>query len=144
MLTLVGLQSTMPSHSNPVSDKKISLQTSSDVGADVAAIFERACNDCHSNNTKWRWYTYVVPVAWFTVGHVNDGRAELNFSEWGSYSERKKDTRLKAICDLCHRGEMPLPSYVLVHSDAGLSSEEVEKICEWVTKERSILALGQK
>ncbi len=84
-------------------------------------------------------YTYIAPVSWYTIGHVTKGRAELNFSEWGRYGLRKKDTRLKAICDQCQRGEMPIPSYALVHPGVRLSPDEVKRICEWTAEERNRL-----
>ena len=90
--------------------------------------------------TNWRWYTYIAPISWLTVGHVNDGRAELNFSEWGTYKARKQFTRLNAICELCKRGEMPTPSYAWIHAEARLTPEEVKKICEWTSEERNRLS----
>jgi len=138
-LILVGLQFTSPPHTNPPFDEAQTLQGVSSLPPDVAALFDRSCVDCHSNKTNWRWYTYVAPVSWYTVGHVNDGRSELNFSEWGTYSARKKGTRLNAICDLCQRGEMPLGSYALVHREVVLSPDEVKRICEWTEAERSRL-----
>jgi hypothetical protein len=101
----------------------------------VSAIFAHSCNDCHSNKTNWRWYTYVAPVSWFTVGHVNEGREELNFSVWGSYGQRKKETRLRAICQQVEKGEMPLSSYTLVHRDTKLSPDQVRTICDWTRQE---------
>lgn len=134
-LIFIGLQFKFPAHTNPPFDETQSLQAVTAVPADVAALFARSCSDCHSNNTYWRWYTYVAPVSWFTVGHVNEGRSELNFSEWGLYTPRRKETRLRAICEQCQKGEMPLPSYVFVHRDLKLSPAQVRTICEWTKAE---------
>jgi len=139
-LIFFGLQFTSPSRTNPPIDKNKTLQATADVPADVSATLTRSCNDCHSNQTKWQWYTHVAPASWFTVGHVNDGRSELNFSEWGNYGDRMKQTRLSALCELVKQGEMPLASYTLLHSDAILSPEERKIICDWTEKERSRLA----
>src|ERR1051326_6063031 len=114
-LTFIGLQFTNPARTNPPIDQSRTLEATTAVPPEVSASFARSCNDCHSNKTNWRWYTYVAPVSWYTVGHVNDGRTELNFSEWGTYSTRRKETRLNAICSQCRRGNMPLSSYALVH-----------------------------
>lgn len=143
-LMFIGLHFTTPPHTNPTFDEAQTLQGVTAVPSEVSALFDRSCNDCHSNKTNWRWYTYVAPVSWFTVGHVNDGRTELNFSEWGTYGVRKKDTRLKAICDQCQRGEMPLASYALVHPQVKLSSDEVKMICEWTAKERSRVTVERR
>ena len=140
---VVGLQFTTPAHTNPPSDEMQGLQKSTTVPSGVLALFERSCYDCHSNTTDWRWYTYVAPVSWYTVGHVNTGRAKLNFSLWGTYSAHKKDNRLEGICDQCQRGEMPLPSYALIHPQVKLSPDDVSMICAWASTERSRLASAQ-
>jgi len=108
--------------------------------AETRALAKRACFDCHSNETRYPWYSNIAPVSWLTVGHVNDGRSELNFSAWGSYGERMKETRLRAICELCEHGAMPPASYALVHRDVALSRDQVRTICEWTAKESRRLA----
>jgi heme-binding protein len=140
-LIFIGLQFTTPAHTNPPFNEAQALEGTTVVPADVSALFARSCNDCHSNKTNWRWYTYVAPVSWFTVGHVKDGRAELNFSEWGGYGVRLKETRLKAICDQCQRGNMPLASYARMHREVLLSPDEVKRICDWSAAEGRRLAL---
>ena len=134
-LIFIGLQFTTPSHTNPPFDEAQTLQGVAVVPANISAVFTRSCNDCHSNKTSWRWYTYVAPVSWFTVGHVNDGRAELNFSEWGRYGARMKVTRLHAICEQSEKGTMPIASYVFVHRDAKISRDEAGAICNWTKQE---------
>lgn len=138
-LSFIGLQFTTPRHTNPLFDEAQTLQGITAVPPDISVLFTRSCNDCHSNKTNWRWYTYVAPVSWLTVGHVNKGRAELNFSEWGHYRTRMKETRLKAICAQCQSRTMPLASYALVHQEVNLSAEEVKMICEWTETERKHL-----
>ncbi len=136
---VIGLQFTTPRHTNPFFTEAQTLQAMTAVPPEVSALFARSCNDCHSNQTNWRWYTYVAPVSWFTVGHVNKGRAELNFSEWERYRPRMKETRLKAICVQCRGGTMPLASYAFVHREVRLSPEEVKMICEWTERARKEL-----
>jgi heme-binding protein len=136
----MGLQLAGPSHSNPPFDESTSLERTTDVPADVARTFAVACNDCHSNKTHWRWYTYVAPVSWLTVGHVTRGRAELNFSVWGTYGSRMRETRLRRICGLSREGAMPLPSYTLVHPSAKLSPDQIAAICEWTGKTDSFVS----
>jgi len=139
-LILIGLQFTNPAHTNPPFDQSEALESMTTVPAEVLDILAHSCNDCHSNKTDWRWYTYIAPVSWFTVGHVNRGRSELNFSEWGSYSERMKETRLRAICEQCEKGSMPMASYAFVHRDVKLSRDQVRAICEWTRQEGQRLA----
>ena len=139
-LTFAGLQFTSPARTNPPFEETQTLEAMTEVPAEVSAVFARSCNDCHSNKTNWRWYTHVAPVSWFIVGHVNDGRSELNFSEWGSYGRRMKESRLSAICAHIEQGTMPLASYALAHWNVMLSPDEVRMICEWTKKERRRLA----
>jgi hypothetical protein len=134
-LAFIGLQFTNPARTNPPFDESQTLESTTAVPAEVSAIFVHSCNDCHSNKTNWRWYTYVAPVSWFTVGHVHEGRSELNFSVWGSYRDRMKETRLRAICQQSEKGTMPLDSYAFVHRDTKLSREQASVICEWTKRE---------
>ena len=127
----LGLQLTSPSRTNPPIDESKTLQTLVNVPADVSDILSRSCSDCHSNQTKWVWYTHVAPVSWFTGNHVNEGRRELNFSEWGTYNDKKKGRRLDQICELVEKKEMPINSYLLLHSEAKLSDEDIKKLCDW-------------
>lgn len=51
------------------------------VPANVSTILDKACNDCHSNNTRYPWYNNIQPVAWWLDNHVQEGKGELNFNE---------------------------------------------------------------
>jgi hypothetical protein len=138
-LAFAGLQFTGPAHTNPETDGSLSLERSERVPADVARTLAAACSDCHSNRTTWPLYSYVAPVSWWTIHHVNRGRAELNFSIWGTYGSRTRETRLRAICELAEKGEMPLRSYVMAHPDARISADDVERLCEWTGEAAAIL-----
>tara|TARA_R110002126_G_scaffold27328_10_gene91747 strand:- start:404 stop:859 length:456 start_codon:yes stop_codon:yes gene_type:complete len=83
-----------------------------------------SCYDCHSNNTYYPWYNKIQPVAWFLEDHINDGKKELNFNEWDTYSERRKNSKLKSIVKQIEGNEMPLFSYTLIHKDAIFSEED--------------------
>ena len=135
VLIVIGLQFTNPAHTNPPVDESKALENMTALPSEVSHVFANSCSDCHSNKTNWRWYTYIAPVSWFTVGHVNQGRSELNFSVWGSYSVRLKETRLKAICQQSEKGTMPLASYAFVHREVKLSPDQVRGICDWTKQE---------
>lgn len=142
-LIFVGMQLTSPSRTNPSIDETKTLFAMTDVPVEVSAALTRSCNNCHSNRTEWPWYSHIAPVSWFTVGHVNDARSELNFSEWGNYGERMKQTRLAALCGLVREEQMPLPSYLILHSEVRLSTDERKMICDWTEVERGRLAAKQ-
>jgi len=103
-------------------------------------VFARACADCHSNETRWPWYSHVAPTSWFVTGHVNHARRHMNLSEWAKYDARAADRKLKSICSMARDGRMPLPSYLPMHPDAKLTSQDVDALCEWTEQQRARLA----
>ena len=120
--------------------KNLSGQTSSNditlvhpVPGEVKTILAKACYDCHSNNTRYPWYAEIQPVAWWLNDHIEEGKHELNYSEFASYSLRKQYRRLEQTADLVKEGEMPLESYTLIHADAKLSENEKQALYAWVS-----------
>jgi len=93
-----------------------------------------SCYDCHSNNTNYPWYNKIQPVAWFLEDHINEGKAELNFSEWGSLSNRRKSSKLRSIIKQIESDKMPLEFYKSIHKDAEFSEEEKTTIIQWITQ----------
>ncbi len=91
---------------------------------DVKSILAKACYDCHSSTTTYPWYSYVTPVNFWQQDHINEAREELNFSDWGNYSAKRIDKKLKEIKHEISEGDMPLPSYTWMHSDAQLSDAQ--------------------
>ena len=100
----------------------------------VQRVLKTACYDCHSNNTNYPWYANIQPMSWLLAHHVKEGKAELNFSEFGSYTIRRQRSKLKSIASQVKDGEMPIWSYTLMHKDANLSKEEKALIIDWATK----------
>jgi hypothetical protein len=88
----------------------------------------RACFDCHSNETRWPWYSNVAPASWFAQRHVDEGRRVLNFSEWQRPQEEASEST-EAILE----GEMPLRSYTLLHAAARLSAAERQSLAQGLT-----------
>lgn len=100
---------------------------------DVAAILDRACYDCHSNNTRYPWYNAVQPVNWWLNKHILDGQDELNFSEFGRYSAKKQNHKWEEMVDELKDNNMPLKSYTLLHPEARLSAAEKELLISWAS-----------
>lgn len=107
------------------------------LNAEMAGLLKTACYDCHSNQPRYPWYASVAPLSWKVAEHIEHGRKELNFSEWASYSARKRDHKLEEIVEEVEVGNMPLPAYVTFHSEANLSAEEFEMLKAWMEKERA-------
>ena len=95
---------------------------------ETKAIAERACYDCHSNNTHWPWYSYVAPVSWRVADHVEHGREHLNFTDWTQPNED-----LEENIEVIEEGEMPLSDYLRLHPEAKLTEAEKEQLIAGLT-----------
>jgi hypothetical protein len=101
------------------------------VPENVATVIEKACNDCHSNNTVYPWYTNIQPIGLWMQNHVNEGKKEFNFDEFLTYSPKKAHHKLDEVIDQVKEGEMPLDSYTWIHKNAILSQEEKTALVDW-------------
>jgi len=107
------------------------LLMNTQVDAEVAGLLRASCYDCHSMETKYPWYSKISPVSGFLFDHIEEGRDELNFSNWQTYEKRRKLRKLKEIQEEIEEGEMPMKSYTLVHGEARLSDSQKELIINW-------------
>jgi hypothetical protein len=98
---------------------------------EVKIILDKACYDCHSNNTKYPWYANVQPVAWWLDHHVDEGKGEINFDEFLTYPPKKARHKMEEVNEMVKEGEMPLNSYTWVHKDAVLTQAEKLVLAEW-------------
>jgi hypothetical protein len=133
----IGIQVVRPDRRNPPVVAAHSLLPKA--SADVSAILDRSCRDCHSNETRWPLYSQVAPMSWLVANHVHSGRDRFNYSEWTTYDSDEQDKLLGGMCSLAKRGRMPLPSYLLIHRAAALSPANVTAICAWSEKMRDTL-----
>ena len=103
------------------------------VPADVLLVLKTSCYDCHSNNTYYPWYSSIQPVAAWLGNHIDEGKSELNFSEFGNYSVLRKYRKLEEINEQVKENEMPLTSYTIIHRNAKLEESKKLLIANWVT-----------
>jgi len=136
---LLVIQVFRPARTNPPFDPARTMQARTHLPPKVGAILDRACLDCHSNQTRWPWYSQVAPVSWFVTHHVKEGRRHLNFSQWAEKT-KIQDHDLFEICEQVKKGEMPISSYTWVHHGSVLAPGEAETICEWTKEEQERLA----
>lgn len=122
----LGMQLIVPSKTNPAVDKTKEITAPEN----VKTVLKKACYDCHSNETKWPWYTSVAPFSWIAATHVAEGRAWVNFSEWENYEEANK-TKLKKLIFRAASHAMPPHTYKLMHKEAELTAEEKKLIRDW-------------
>lgn len=117
--------------------KNTSNDTSRDISKsyvlpeNVKIILAKACNDCHSNNTRYPWYAEVQPVSWWLASHVKDGKRHLNFNEFDKYKIARQYEKLEECIKEVKEGGMPLPSYTWIHKEAILTTEEKEILYNW-------------
>ncbi|HSS21748.1 MAG TPA: heme-binding domain-containing protein [Pyrinomonadaceae bacterium] len=135
VICFIAIQFVRPARTNPTAEPTQAIESHLEVTPQVSAIFDRSCNDCHSNKTRWPWYSNVAPVSWFVIDHVNEGRDNVNFSEWGKYEPRVAANLLKQMCRETRAGVMPLSSYTPMHPGAKLSPDDVKTICDWASSE---------
>ena len=102
----------------------------------ITKTIKNACYDCHSNNTKYPWYSKIQPVSLLMDKHVRDGKKELNFNEFTSYSKRKQKSKLKSIISQIEKKEMPLKGYTLLHNEAGISDTMRVTLTNWLERLR--------
>ncbi|MEP6742968.1 MAG: heme-binding domain-containing protein [bacterium] len=133
----VLIQFYRPAKTNPAIDPSRTIEAQLHVTPEVSAIMDRSCNDCHSNKSRWPWYSNVAPVSWLVIGDVNDGRGAMNFSEWGNYDKDKQSRRLRDICEQVTDGQMPLSIYTPMHPGSKLSADDVKTLCDWANAERA-------
>ncbi len=134
VILLAGAQFFRPDRSNPPVNPAATFEAVAAPGPEFTAVVSRACYNCHSNITVWPWYSRIAPVSWLVADDVKEGRAHLNFSEWGSLGPDVARTRLKDICDEVQSGGMPLWQYRLVHPEAKLSEQDVKVLCSASTR----------
>jgi len=139
VVAFVGMQFVRPARTNPPYDPANELRAPQP----VQAILERSCYDCHSSRTRWRWYSHVAPLSWTLVHDVDEGRAEMSFTNWKQYPPRDADHLLEEICEVVEKGEMPLRGYVFMHPRAQLLAADKAALCAWAAEERAKLAASR-
>ena len=104
---------------------------------EVKAILERACYDCHSNNTRYPWYAHVQPVAWWLNDHIQEGKEHFSIVEFGAYPKKRQLHKLEELIEELEEDKMPLPNYRRLHAEARLTAEEVAKRTAWTASVRT-------
>lgn len=132
------IPSDLPENSDKVSYDLIQTENPPEK---VRAILYKACYDCHSNQTRYPWYSYIAPVSWLVSRDIKVGRGELNLSDWAELSKRKKIKILNEISEEVEKKNMPLKIYTVIHRNAILSEDEIRTISNW-TKNVSNQILG--
>jgi len=128
----VAIQFIRPDLSNPPVDPALDIQQVLQAPTEVHAILQGACYDCHSNETKYPWYSQVAPVSWWLADHIQEGREHLNFSTIGSLPAKERAEVLGEAAEEVQEGEMPLNSYTWTHPAARLNATQRDLVLTWL------------
>lgn len=139
LVVLVVIQFIRPERNISELPSQNDIRVHYSVPANVESVLKRACYDCHSNNTNYPWYANIQPVLWWLQDHIEEGKEELNFSEFATYSAKKADHKLDEVIEMVEEEEMPLESYTYIHKDAVLSSSEKKLLMDWAADLRKMI-----
>jgi hypothetical protein len=139
LVLFIGIQFYHAKPNKSTADEAYYIGKTYPVPEDVKSILAKACNDCHSNNTRYPWYAKVQPVDWWTNRHVQEGKRELNFDGFTDHSPRFQFNKMDALIEQVKENEMPLNSYLWIHKDAKLTSDEKLKLSNWAESVRDSL-----
>lgn len=141
-LVLIAIQFIRPAKNLSATPSLHDLTVVQPTPPEVKQLLSVACYDCHSNNTRYPWYAEIQPLGWWLASHVRDGKAELNFSEFGTYPAKKAARKLELAIDEIDGRKMPLPSYRLSHGDARLSDAQIKLLSDWFDETHERIAEG--
>lgn len=133
---LVAAQFIRPDLSSPAANPAYAFEAIGNPNPELLSMLKRSCYDCHSYSTVWPWYSRVAPASWLVADDVKEGRAHLNFSEWGLLSPEMARSKLHSACEEVREGEMPLVQYRLIHWNARPADQEIAHLCAAAEKAR--------
>lgn len=111
---------------------------------EVTHVLKIACYDCHSNQPTYPWYSNIAPVSWWMQNHIDEGSHHLNFSIWGTYSEKRKDHKLEECIEMVEENEMPLGTYTWIHKEAKLSDAQKMQLVEFFKAIKSTIVVPEE
>ncbi len=113
------------------------------ISSEVSTILKGSCYDCHSNETNYPWYTNVVPISWLINHDVEEGRGELNFSNWAEYSDKRKHHKLDELIEEVQEGEMPMEAYTVIHQGSKLDDGQIAALTKWAKEEMAKINIAE-
>jgi hypothetical protein len=113
------------------------------IDPETLALIQRACQNCHSQNTRWPWYSHVAPVSGLLARDVQQARSHMNLSQWQDYSTDDRLRLLSAIGSAARNHVMPPQRYLLLHPEARLSDLERQQLYRWTRTERSHISASE-
>lgn len=142
-ILFIAIQFIRPSHNKKEQVLSDDISKVVMVPDSIQSILKNSCYDCHSNNTRYPWYSNIQPVYWFMNNDIKKGKKELNFDEFGSYSPRRQLSKLSGIENAITEEIMPLSSYLLMHNTAKLSPNEKTMLIKWAQQSADSLSANE-
>jgi exonuclease VII small subunit len=140
LVVLVIIQFIQPSYNKGNAEAATDITHVVQVPDSVMSLLKTSCYDCHSNNTNYPWYSKITPVNWWLKNHIDEGKRELNFSTFANGSFRRKHKKLEETAEQIEKHEMPLDSYLWIHSEAKLNDTQRKTIIDWAkTAQKQVL-----
>ncbi|MBC7391297.1 MAG: heme-binding domain-containing protein [Opitutaceae bacterium] len=143
LIFLVTIQFFRPTKNLGVTEGPNHISAVVAIPENISLILKTSCYDCHSNNTNYPWYSEIMPLGWWLNHHVQEGKAELNFSEFKLYSPKKQDRKLEETKEEVEGREMPLESFTKIHKNAVLSEDQIKALSGWVDNSRKKILLSK-
>ncbi len=129
LIVFVLLQFTNPARTNPPVIRDMAADNPPP--PEVAAMLRSACYDCHSDETRWPFYSHIAPISWTVASDVREGRQHVNFSEWPQ-DPKAAAKKFEHMSDEVDDGDMPLAKYTLIHRDARLTDAQKKQLVQWL------------
>lgn len=139
LIVFVVIQFIRPAKNAAPGVQQFNVETKYPTDVEVKSILKKACNDCHSNNTVYPWYSKIQPAYWWMNGHVNDGKRHLNFDEFTNRPAWNQFHKFEEIQKVLDKNEMPLESYTWIHKDAILTEAEKNSLINWVNTSKAAM-----
>lgn len=130
-LLLLLIQIIRPEKNNGVAATENDIMHFTEVPDDVKQILQTSCYDCHSDHTNYPWYVNIQPVGWWLQDHVEEGKSELNFSQFMTYKPKRQKHKMEEIIEMVREHEMPLNSYTIIHQETKLSEAQQKSLIAW-------------
>lgn len=132
VIIFIGIQFVPVNLNQSEQEQKDDIIVTENPPQEIALLLKISCYDCHSNNSEYPWYDKIAPVSWWVAHHIDEAKDELNFSEWATFTSKRKNHKLKEMMEVLDEGEMPLKSYLIMHGNAKVSAEQVEQLKSWI------------
>ena len=132
VIIFVGIQFAPVNLNKSSPEQKDDIIVTENPPQEIAVLLKTSCYDCHSNNSEYPWYDKVAPVSWWVAYHIDEAKEELNFSEWATFTSKRRNHKLEEMIEVLDEGEMPLSSYLIMHRDAKVSTEQATQLKNWI------------